>query len=322
MGALIEIAGVARRFERRGLLGMSRTAPVVALREVSLTLGAGETVGLLGESGSGKTTLARLLLRLDRPSAGAIRVDGAELGSMTGAALMAFRRQAQLVFQNPFEAFNPRLTMRRSLEEPLICAGISAAERPERIAFALDRARLAELQGFLDRLPSQLSGGQLQRAAVARAIILEPSILVADEPVSMLDVSVRAAVLGALRAAQAALGFTALYISHDLTLVRAVCTRTVVLYRGTVVEDGPTDAILRRPQHPYTKALVAAVPRPRPDQSRAPLPLVGSAAAAPPASGCLFRDRCPQADDACAAAPPPLAAIGDGRRVACWRVSS
>jgi oligopeptide/dipeptide ABC transporter ATP-binding protein len=322
MGALIEIDGVSRHFAARGLFGAAGTPPVMALRAVTLTLRDGETVGLLGESGSGKTTLARILLRLDRPSAGIVRVDGQDLEALRGEALARFRRQAQLVFQNPFEAFNPRLAMRRSLEEPLICAGIPRSEHGARIALALDRARLTDLAGFLDRLPAQLSGGQLQRAAVARAIILEPRILVADEPVSMLDVSIRAAVLGALRAAQAALGFTALYISHDLNLVRSLCRRTVVLYRGAVVEDGPTSAILRAPSHPYTKALVAAVPRPRADQSHAPLPLVGSAASAPPAAGCPFRDRCPEAIAICAGETPPLRSCAEERRVACHRVSS
>jgi len=201
MGALIEIDGVSRHFAARGLFGAAGTPPVMALRAVTLTLRDGETVGLLGESGSGKTTLARILLRLDRPSAGIVRVNGQDLEALRGEALARFRRKAQLVFQNPFEAFNPRLAMRRSLEEPLICAGIPRSEHGARIALALDRARLTDLAGFLDRLPAQLSGGQLQRAAVARAIILEPRILVADEPVSMLDVSIRAAVLGALRAA-------------------------------------------------------------------------------------------------------------------------
>jgi oligopeptide/dipeptide ABC transporter ATP-binding protein len=322
MGALIEIAHVSRHFRARGLFAAARSAPVMALRAVTLTLQAGEVVGLLGESGSGKTTLARILLRLDRPSAGVVRVDGTDLATMRGEALARFRRQAQLVFQNPFEAFNPRLEMRRSLEEPLICAGISRSEYGARIALALDRARLGDLAGFLDRLPGQLSGGQLQRAAVARAIILEPRFLVADEPVSMLDVSIRAAVLGALRASQAALAFTALYISHDLNLVRSLCSRTVVLYRGAVVEDGPTSMILRAPSHPYTKALVAAVPRPRADQPHAPLPLVGSAASAPSAAGCLFRDRCPEATAICADVAPRLLACADGRRSACHRVSS
>ncbi|RYE96482.1 MAG: ABC transporter ATP-binding protein, partial [Oxalobacteraceae bacterium] len=240
--------------------------PLRAMAEVSLAVGAGEALGIVGESGCGKTTTARTMLRLEEPTAGSLLFDGADVTHLRGEALRRFRAQAQLVFQNPFDALNPRFTIRRSLLEPLQNFGVPKVERAGRIEKVMARVLLLPSAQWLDRRPHELSGGQLQRVVLARALIPEPKLLVADEPVSMLDVSVRAGILNLLRRARDELGLAAIYISHDLALIRTVCERTAVMYRGRVVETGPTAALIALPHHPYTKALIAAVPVPRVDQ--------------------------------------------------------
>lgn len=298
-----------------GLRGNARV--VKAVDGVSFELRKGESVGLLGESGCGKTSLGRLLLKLENITDGAIDFDGDDLSGISGEELRIFRTRAQLIFQNPFDAINPRFKIRATLSEPLENARIPQTEHEQRIVEALELVRLPNPAEFLDRYPHQLSGGQLQRVVMARALILEPDFVVADEPVSMLDVSVRAGVLNVFRDVREQLNLTAIYISHDLALVRYVCERTLVMYLGRIMEDGPTEDIVHDPLHPYTKALVAAVPVPHPDQSHDPLP-IGRGAPDPmnPPSGCVFRDRCPQAHARCAA-EVPLPRRAGSRRVAC-----
>jgi peptide/nickel transport system ATP-binding protein len=310
---------------------MTQTIPLVDVRGLSKSFGSthavegldfrlahGETVGLLGESGSGKTTTGRLLLRLTEPTAGEIHFDGSDIATFRGAALRAFRARAQLVFQNPFDALNPRFTVRQSLAEPLRNARVPRGEHNASMCQALERVHLPGVAATLEKYPHQMSGGQLQRVVLARALILNPDFIVADEPVSMLDVSVRAGILNVLREVRDTIGLTAIYISHDVALVRYVCARTMVMYRGKIVEDGPTEDIVRAPRHPYTVALIGAVPVPRVEQNREPIPIRRSDGARPDLTiGCRFRDRCLRAFDRCATEEPPLRDVALDHRVAC-----
>ena len=290
---------------------------VKAVDGVSFEIRKGESVGLLGESGCGKTSMGRLLLKLERITDGEIVFDGDRLSDIEGEKLRNFRTRAQFIFQNPYDAINPRFTIRATLAEPLENARIPKARHEQLIIEALELVRLPNPAEYLGRHPHQLSGGQLQRVVMARALILQPDFVVADEPVSMLDVSVRAGVLNVFRDVRDRLNLTAIYISHDLALVRYVCERTLVMYLGRIMEDGPTEDIVHDPLHPYTKALVAAVPVPHPDQTHDPLP-IGRGAPDPlnPPSGCVFRDRCLQAHDRCATDVPVPREVGS-RRVAC-----
>ena len=299
------------------LLGRERRY-LKAVDGVSFALRPGEVLGLAGESGCGKSTTGMTVLQLHKPTSGEIRFQGEELlHRQTARKLKAFRRQAQIVFQNPYESLNPRYTVAQSVREPIAIHFPNRAEQKERVISAMERSGLIPVENFLDRFPHQLSGGQLQRIAIARAIALEPRFLVADEPVSMLDVSIRAGILNLLRYFATELRMSILYISHDLSTMRHVCTQVAIMYLGRIVEIGMAEEVLDDPLHPYAEALMAAAPV-MGKRTRARIPLQG--AVPNPINlptGCRFHPRCPKAMPICAVDEPDLKTTPSGRKVAC-----
>lgn len=292
---------------------------VHALEDVSFDVPRGATVGLVGESGSGKTTAGRSVLRLIEPTSGKAMFDGVDLFALSQRDMLAYRRRLQIVFQDPFSSLNPRLRIAAILGEALDTCGYPRGKaRAGRIAELLT---LVGLQPeYATRYPHEFSGGQRQRIGIARAIAVEPEFIVADEPVSALDVSVQAQVLNLLSDLQKKLDLTMLFIAHDLSVVEYLCDEVVVLYLGRVMERGPSRQVYAAPRHPYTKALLATSPVPDPTRKRTRVPLQGDIPSpiAPP-SGCVFRTRCPAAIDACASAIPPVEHVGGGHHVACIR---
>ncbi|HSI55995.1 MAG TPA: oligopeptide/dipeptide ABC transporter ATP-binding protein [Ideonella sp.] len=306
---LLELHALSKRFELAG----GRT--LHALDDVSLQVHRHETLGLVGESGCGKSTLARAAMRLLPVSGGRIVFDGDDITARPRRALAAQRARMQMVFQDPYASLNPRLTIGRALEEPLIVQRRGAgAERRERVLAMLARVGLrADVAG---RHPHEFSGGQRQRIAIARALMLEPELLVCDEAVSALDVSVRAQVLNLLLELRASFGLALLFISHDLAVVRHMADRVAVMYLGRVVELADRDTLWQAPRHPYTQALMAA--EPGPGARARPQPLQGEvpSALAPP-GGCHFHPRCPQATERCSSESPALRTVGERHVVAC-----
>ena len=293
-------------------------APVRAVDGVSLEIQSGETLGMVGESGCGKSSLANAVVGLVKPSAGSILVHGREIVGADRAALRAMRAQVQMVFQDPATSLNPRMRIGAAIGEPLLVRGLARGDAlRERVLALLDEVGLRRDQ--IDLLPHQLSGGQRQRVVIARALALRPALLVCDEPVSALDVSVRAQILNLLVELQARGGMASLFVSHDLAVVRHVCDRVAVMYLGEIVELAPAATLYATPRHPYTVALLAAVPEPDPviqrDQSRVRLSGEIPSPANPP-SGCRFHTRCPQALPHCATTRPLLRQVGE-TQVAC-----
>ena len=308
--SLLAVQDVSCHFNMGRRVGMLR-----AVDGVSFEIAEGETFALVGESGCGKSTLARLVLGLEKLSGGHILFDGEDVAGLDRAGMKRFRSRVQAVFQDPYSSLNPRLRIGTILAEPLKAHDTPRRELASRVAEALE---LVGLPGSASRLyPHEFSGGQRQRIAIARALILRPSLIVLDEPISALDVSIRAQILNLLQDIQAELSLTYFIIAHDLALVEHVSNHIGVMYLGEIVESGPSDTVLADPQHPYTQALLDAVPRPDPSQPRSEAGIKGEIASAlTPPTGCRFHPRCPHVMDRCSQAKP--ASLGDEHRVACF----
>jgi oligopeptide/dipeptide ABC transporter ATP-binding protein len=303
---LSEAAGVGVAYKGRA-----------ALVGVDFRVGAGETVALVGESGCGKSTLGRALLMLQPPSAGTVRFRGEDLASLAAGDLRRRRRFMQMMFQDPYASLNPRMTIGETLAEPLVVHGLASwREAAGRAAEMLSRVGLDH--GMARRYPHAFSGGQRQRIAIARALICGPEFVVADEPLSALDITVQGQILDLLGELQAQLGFACVFISHDLPVVRHIAGRVAVMLGGRIVETGPPAEIFADPSHPYTRALIEAVPVPDPAHARAGLAVSVSPASPAPPQACPFLHRCAHAGNRCAEAMPPLRETAPGREAACW----
>ena len=306
--SLLSVDGLRTRYVVRG-------RPFNAVDGVSLEVGPGETVGLVGESGCGKSTLGKTILRLLDPAEGSIRLRGNELADLGQHALLPFRRRMQMVFQDPFGSLNPRQSIGTLLTTPLKVHGIRGpAARRARVLQILDRTGLPA--SSVSRYPHEFSGGQRQRIGIARALVLEPELVVCDEPVSALDLSIQAQILNLLVDLKQEMKLSYLFISHDLSVVRYFADRVLVMYLGRIVESATYAALWREPKHPYTSALLAAVPRTDPEHRRAAPGLRGELTAAD-AGGCRFRARCPRALDRCAIDDPPLRLVAPAHLAAC-----
>ncbi len=329
---LLEVDSLVQHYPvRGGGLLRRRAGEVHAVCDVSFTLAEGETLGLVGESGSGKTTVGRSVLHLVEPTAGAVRVRGQDIGELGPADLRALRRDLQIVFQDPYASLDPRMTARQIIAEPLRIHGLAGnrsggAALRERVAELLDLVGLDPASA--DRYPAAFSGGQRQRIGIARALALEPALLVLDEPVSALDVSIQAGIVNLLTDLQQRLGMAYLFIAHDLAVVRHIATRVAVMYLGQIVEEGSRDDVFARPVHPYTQALLSATPVPDPavERTRERILLAGDLPdPTRPPSGCRFRTRCwkfatvltDEQRARCVDEPPALADRGHGHRSSC-----
>jgi len=316
--ALLRVEGLGKTFEAAGRLLGARPPGVRAVDGVSFDLARGETLAVVGESGCGKSTLGRLLLRLIEPSEGRVFFEGRDMGELSAREMRAVRARAQMVFQDPYGSLSPRRTVAQIVAEPLEVHGLATGRRAmrDRVAELLTQVGLPP--AAMDRFPRSFSGGQRQRIGIARAIAAGPSFIVADEPVSALDVSVQAQIINLLQDLQASNGFSCLFIAHDLAVVRHIADRVAVMYLGRILEIGDKRRIYAAPQHPYTQALLSAVPQPDPDAQRARIVLEGdvpSPTRIPP--GCSFHTRCPLARDVCRTDRPALRDVAPGQQAAC-----
>jgi len=321
--ALLEVSGLTRHYAIRRsfwarLFGVGRDSVIKAVEDLSFEVEAGEIFGIVGESGCGKSTTCNLLAKLDEPSGGSIRFAGQEIAGLRGPALRRFRADVQMIFQDPFDSLNPRFRVFDLVAEAPRALGLmDDAQLQEAVHRTLDLVGLRPAD-YADRFPHQMSGGERQRVGIASALVLQPKLVIADEPISMLDVSIRASILDLLRELSRRLQFSCVYVSHDLSILTNICDRVMVMYLGQRVELGPAAAIVERPQHPYTQALVAAVPVPDPHYRRPPIRIKGDLARpVDPPPGCRFAPRCPYAFDPCGRDVPAPRAFGAAHFAAC-----
>ena len=334
---LIQVQGLTKLFPISKSLFRGPKGYVHAVEGVSFDMFQGESFGLVGESGCGKTTIGKLLVKLLDPTEGRIlfrdsTADGSsgeetaeydDIAHTQGRGLKALRRRAQMIFQDPYESMNPRRTIYDTVAEPLVVQGIgSALDRLDKVSQLLEQVGLTPAATMLFRYPHELSGGQRQRVAIARALVIDPSFVVADEPTSMLDVSISVGIMNLMQELAQRLRVTYLYITHDLAVARYMCQRIAVMYLGKIVEMAETEELLANPLHPYTRALLSAVPIPDPSYKRNPVNIIGDVASGvDPGPRCRFLDRCPIAGNECHDNPhPPLEDRGGGHLVACYRV--
>ncbi|MDX8529048.1 dipeptide ABC transporter ATP-binding protein [Mesorhizobium sp. MSK_1335] len=314
---LLQVESLTKHFPLSPGILSKNISVVRAVEDVSFSVSAGETLCIVGESGCGKSTIARLLMRLAEPTAGRVLIDGTDIAGLKRNALRAWRRRMQMVFQDPYSSLNPRLNAGQIITEPV--ENFERLSHKQRKALAAELLRkVGMLPQVMDRFPSELSGGQRQRLGIARALALQPSLIIADEAVSALDVSVQAQILNLLMDLQQEMGIAYLFISHDLGVVEHIAHRVAVMYLGRIVELASSEALFAEAVHPYTEALIAAAPLPDPTRVRASVTLEGEVPSpVKPPSGCAFHPRCPLALERCRVEVPPLVPMGDGRVVAC-----
>lgn len=323
--AVLEVIGLSKHFQtkHRSTHGGPAHPVVRAVDGISFQLKRGEILGIVGESGCGKTTTGKMIMKLLEPSAGTIHFQGTAVVQADAATDKEYRRRVQMVFQDPYASMNPRFKIADVLEEPLLIhkVGKTKAERMARVKAVMEKVKVSPVEEYLDRYPHMLSGGQRQRIATARTLVLEPQIIVADEPVSMIDLSTRAEILHMMKTLQNQMELSFLYITHDISTARYFTDRICVMYLGQIVEIGPSDAIIDGPTHPYTQALIAAVCELEPGKANTikNLPITGeipSAARIP--KGCRFHPRCLKCMEVCQVAEPALKTVGPGHHTACW----